>query len=350
LSCKRFLIGTILLCFSVLMPTGYVHAGIFSFISDMFSSEPIEIGFEQGYNSQNVALLQATLSSDPNPGKGGGDITVVNSALLPESGASTALSDSDGAPLSDQISIYSVHKGDTLSAIAKMFGVSINTIVWANDLSGSTLTEGQTLIILPVSGVRHTVKKGDTLKSIASSYRADVREIAQFNDLDVSAKLAIGDVVIVPDGDASGHTAVSPTSKSRTPSTKPTARIRGTGGPDLTGYFIRPVYGGVISQGLHGYNAVDFAANRGTTLVAAASGSVIIARNSGWNGGYGKYIVIAHSNGTQSLYAHLSEVVTYEGASVEQGQLIGYSGNTGKSTGPHLHFEVRGAKNPFIPR
>jgi murein DD-endopeptidase MepM/ murein hydrolase activator NlpD len=123
--------------------------------------------------------------------------------------------------------------------------------------------------------------------------------------------------------------------------------LRGTGGPDLPGYYIRPVYGGTISQGLHGYNGVDLAAPRGTTIVAAAGGNVIIARGSGWNGGYGNYVVISHPNGTQTLYAHLNSVATYEGAQVEQGQLIGYSGSTGKSTGPHLHFEVRGAKNPF---
>jgi murein DD-endopeptidase MepM/ murein hydrolase activator NlpD len=340
----------------LLVPAAFAQAGFLSFLTDLFSPvEAAEVSLEPGLNSQNIALLQASLALNPNPGKGGGDITIIGAALLPESGTAGRLVETsdDGAPLSDQISIYSVHKGDTLSQIAKMFGVSVNTIVWANDLAGSVVTEGQTLTILPVSGVRHTVKKGDTLKSIALLYKADVREVAQFNDLADDVKLAIGDEIIVPDGDASGHSSVLPLARKAVPagySANPTARLRGVGGPDLSGYFNRPVYGGVLSQGLHGYNAVDFAANRGTTIVSAAAGTVIISRNSGWNGGYGKYVVISHANGTQTLYAHLSEAVAYEGGHVEQGQLIGYSGNTGKSTGPHLHFEVRGARNPFIPR
>ncbi|MDO8482413.1 MAG: M23 family metallopeptidase, partial [bacterium] len=73
----------------------------------------------------------------------------------------------------------------------------------------------------------------------------------------------------------------------------------------------------------------------------------IVSKNYGWNGGYGEYVVISHSNGTQTLYSHMSENITYPGMRVSQGQVIGYVGSTGKSTGSHLHFEVRGAKNPF---
>ncbi len=98
---------------------------------------------------------------------------------------------------------------------------------------------------------------------------------------------------------------------------------------------------------MHGNNGVDIAAPLGTPVVASAGGTVIIARSSGWNGGYGLYVVISHSNGTQTLYAHLSSVNVSVGDSVSKGQVIGKVGNTGKSTGPHLHFEVRGARNPF---
>jgi murein DD-endopeptidase MepM/ murein hydrolase activator NlpD len=82
-------------------------------------------------------------------------------------------------------------------------------------------------------------------------------------------------------------------------------------------------------------------------VYAAASGEVIISRASGWNGGYGNYIVIRHPNNTQTLYSHLSRNVVNVGAWVTQGQVIGHVGSTGRSTGPHLHFEVRGAPNPF---
>lgn len=292
-------------------------------------------------NSQNINLFQAPLSPNVNPGRGGGDITIVGLALLSEAVANNATIDSaDGLPLSDQISAYTVRKGDTLSEIASMYGVSVNTVMWANNLSSSVVSEGQNLVILPVSGVRHIVKKGDTLKSIALLYKADLGEIAQFNDIAESSKLALGQLVIVPDGEV-----VTPV---KTKTASPTSTARGVGGPALTGYFVAPIYKAVISQGLHGYNAVDFAASQGTAIFSAAAGKVIVSRSSGWNGGYGKYIVITHPNGTQTLYAHLSEVLVTEGTQLDRGQLIGYSGNTGKSTGPHLHFEVRGAKNPFL--
>lgn len=108
-----------------------------------------------------------------------------------------------------------------------------------------------------------------------------------------------------------------------------------------------PIPGATRSQGLHGYNGVDFAAPLGTPVYASDGGAVLVSRSSGWNGGYGLYVVIKHSNGTQTLYAHLSKTAVTAGSSVSQGQVVGYVGNTGRSTGNHLHFEVRGAQNPF---
>jgi murein DD-endopeptidase MepM/ murein hydrolase activator NlpD len=111
--------------------------------------------------------------------------------------------------------------------------------------------------------------------------------------------------------------------------------------------FTHPAPGSVKSQGIHGYNAVDLAGGMGSAIRAAADGEVIVARPSGWNGGYGNYIVIRHSNGVQTLYAHLSSLNVGVGSYVSQGQTIGGMGNTGRSTGTHLHFEVRGGRNPF---
>jgi murein DD-endopeptidase MepM/ murein hydrolase activator NlpD len=237
----------------------------------------------------------------------------------------------------DRISIYVVHKGDTLPAIAKMFDVSVNTIRWANDIKGNTITVGQTLVILPISGISHTVKKGDTLASIAKMHKGDLEEIMSYNNLPKNAKLAIGDVIIVPDGEISA----------------PVSRPSGTGGgkgysgPSYEGYYMRPIIGGVKTQGIHGHNAVDLASYSGAKIMASAAGIVLIARDSGWNGGYGDYVVIKHDNGTQTLYAHLSGIAVSTGDYVEQGDTIGYMGTTGRSTGIHLHFEIRGAKNPF---
>ena len=122
---------------------------------------------------------------------------------------------------------------------------------------------------------------------------------------------------------------------------------RGTSGPSYSGYYLYPLSSGTKSQGIHGYNGVDLAAPMGTPVFASASGDVVVSDDYGWNGGYGNYVVISHTNGTQTLYAHLTEAAVFAGAYVYQGQIIGYLGSTGKSTGPHLHFEVRGAKNPF---
>ena len=123
--------------------------------------------------------------------------------------------------------------------------------------------------------------------------------------------------------------------------------LRGTGGPDYGGYYLRPITAGRKTQGLHGYNGVDLADAYGTPIYAAAAGTVIISKDAGWNGGYGKYIVIQHNNGTQTLYSHNTENLAVEGQWVGRGQAIALMGFTGKATGPHVHFEIRGAKNPF---
>ena len=320
------------------------NAGFISFVSDLFSggaSKSLEVQ-KDGFNSQNVQLLTSTPNLDSNAAVGGGDITVVgNEALMSESGPSGTLADIGDSVTTGQISKYIVRKGDSLSSIAKMYGVTANTIIWANDIVSNTIKEGQSLTILPVSGTLHTVVKGDTLKTIAKKYKADEGEISQFNGLDQDSLLSIGDTIIIPDGE--GVIKVSGTKLT----SKGTSPYKGGSGPEYTGYYIRPVVGGVKTQGLHGYNAIDIGVRTGTTLYAAAAGQVMISKYSGWNGGYGKYIVVSHNNGTQTVYGHLSEVLVGEGEFVYQGQIIGLTGNTGRSTGPHLHFEIRGAKNPF---
>jgi LysM repeat protein len=324
----------------VSLPFG-ANAGVFSFVSKILNNNNISVDQAVTANSQTVGLLQAAHNPDPNPAKGGGDITVVGgAALLSETGPSGTIAEIEDNPTNDQISIYVVRSGDTVSGIAKMFGVSVNTVIWANNLPGSTIREGQTLIILPISGVRHVVKAGDTIKSIAKSYKADVDEIVRYNNLDLDlTKLTVGQAVIIPDGEISLVV--------RTSGSAPTSRLRGAGGPSYEDYYLRPILGGRKSQGLHGYNAVDLATYIGAPVFAAASGEVIVSQDAGWNGGYGHYIVISHPNGTQTLYSHLIQTLVRSGVSVDRGQLIGLVGSTGKSTGPHLHFEVRGAKNPF---
>lgn len=290
-----------------------------------------------GTNSQNIGLSPAFIAANLGKDTGGGDITISGGALQAESGPNGTSADIVEVPQNDQISLYVVRPGDTLSNIAEMYNVSVNTIIWANDLTrGAALQSGQELIILPINGVRHTVTKGETLASISKKFGGDLREVAQFNDLSENATLAIGQVVMIPGGEV----PVVRTSSSPAP-------VKGSSSPAYAGYYIRPISGGVRTQGLHGYNGVDLANRAGTPVMAAAAGRVIVSRASGWNGGYGNYIVIEHGNGTQTLYAHLNDNTVSVGTRVEQGVVIGHLGNTGRSTGPHLHFEIRGAKNPF---
>jgi len=132
----------------------------------------------------------------------------------------------------------------------------------------------------------------------------------------------------------------------RTTSSSSTAKLRDVGGPVFEGYYMRPA-DGRKTQGLHGYNGIDIGGAVGDPVYAAADGEVIISRSGGWNGGYGNYIVLRHANGTQTLYAHNNKNLVSITDVVVKGQIIGLVGSTGKSTGPHLHFEIRGAKNPF---
>ncbi len=288
-----------------------------------------------------MPLLQATLSPNAEHNTDQGDITIVGgTALLSDDGPTGGLAENKkDHPSSDKISVYVVRKGDTLGTIARMFGVSINTIRWSNDIKGSVISPGQTLVILPVSGVRHVVKKGETLGSITKTYKGDIDEVKRYNNITESTKLSVGDIVIVPDGEV--------ISQSTTVASSPASRTQVVqSAKEYSGYYIRPVPG-KRTQGVHGYNGVDLAPPQGTPIVASAGGLVIVSRSGGWNGGYGSYVVIQHDNGTQTLYAHNQENTVTQGQTVEQGDVIGYVGRTGKATGPHLHFEIRGAKNPF---
>lgn len=257
-----------------------------------------------------------------------------SSALSATTGSLRVSTEDIEYPTNDSISVYEVKKGDTLGMVAELHGVSKNTIMWANDLKSEKLTPGDVLIILPITGVRHTVKKGDTVASIAKKYKGDKEDIAKYNGIAADAKLAVGDIVLVPEGEIQ---SVAPTRSGSLTSANST----------LSGFFTRPVIGGRKTQGIHGHNGIDIAASVGTTVYAAADGQVIAAKSSGYNGGYGSMIIIKHNGNIQTVYAHLSSVQVSVGQYVAKGQAIGAVGNTGRSTGPHLHFEVRGAKNPF---
>jgi murein DD-endopeptidase MepM/ murein hydrolase activator NlpD len=306
-------------------------AGVFDWISSGWENKAQAMTISDK-SVQAMPLPKPAMNIDPNPAKGGGDVTVVDGeALLPEEGPAGTIADIEKAK-NQQISIYVVREGDTLSGIAALFGVSANTIKWANDIPPSgTIRVGQTLTILPVTGVKYTVKKGDTVASIAKQFGADADEVANYNGIET---LAVGTEIIIPDGEIAAPAA-------------PKAAPVSSGATVASGYYSHPVPGARRTQGIHGYNGVDLAAPIGTAIRAAAAGEVIVARQGGYNGGYGSYVVIRHDNGSQTLYAHMSSVSVGIGQTVGKGETIGGVGNSGRSTGAHLHFEIRGAKNPF---
>ncbi len=346
------------------------HASLFSFIYSFVGQTASADETSSTSTVSNSAIDPNTILSPANnfnPVSTSSDeiLAVASEALVPSVGPSGSIADIDNKPSSTAISTYVVHPGDTLSEIADLFNVSINTIVWANDLGTKPIIQpGETLVILPISGVNYTVKKGDTLASIVKKYGGSnkdqtdqINEIMEYNDLPSISSLAVGDTIIIPDGalDTSITQYISTPSKSSkglaANGTSPL--IPGDSGPVAPGpyaggYYACPVHGSWLSQGLHGHNAVDLALGVGNPIYAAADGTVIIGRTGGWNGGYGTYVVISHPNGTETLYAHARKLFVTAGEKVTQGEKIAEIGVTGETTGPHLHFEVRGAANPFL--
>jgi len=231
------------------------------------------------------------------------------------------------------ILIYKVQKGDTLSTIAADFGISHASITWANNIKTSHLNPGQEIVILPISGVKHEIKIGETVESIAEYYSADPQRIIEFNNLK-NLSLKPGETLIVPDGKM-------PQVQRALAQTKATASTL----PSYPNYYSIPTTG--INWGiLHTNNAVDIANRCGTNVIASAEGLVINV-SIGWNSGYGNYVEIQHPNGTETLYAHLNQINVKAGEYVSAKDIIGLMGDSGYSTGCHLHFEIHGAKNPF---
>lgn len=237
---------------------------------------------------------------------------------------------------SKEVIEHIVESGDNLWQIAREYNISLDTILWANDLNeNSVLLVGQKLVILPVSGVIYHVKTGDTLSQISETYKADLKEVITFNNLSSEGDIFIGDILIIPDG-------VMPVSSPQYAS----AWV-----PIANSYFICPIPSPCrITQGLHWYNAIDFSNDKcGEPVFAAAGGEI---QKIGYHSIWGQYIRILHPNGVVTFYGHLSKILTSPGIKVSQGQIIGYTGYTGFTipSGPagcHLHFDVRGAKNPF---
>ncbi len=240
-----------------------------------------------------------------------------------------------------EIITHVVAEGETLSSIAQRYGLEVSTIQWENNLEEkSTLKPGSELRILPVDGVRHKVQRGETIYTIGKKYGLEESAVQvivdyPFNEFlnDETFELATGQYLMVPDGVPPKKEVVRPA----TPRT--VVRTPDAGAVTAVGSFIWPASGG-ITQGYRFYHKAIDIANRGGGPILAADGGTVVA--AGWDSnGYGNRVVIDHANGNLTLYAHMSVLQVSEGQRVNRGDVIGQMGSTGRSTGTHLHFEIR---------
>lgn len=238
---------------------------------------------------------------------------------------------------------YTVQEGDTVSIIASKFGISTNTVLWANNLTDRSLIRpGDKLIILPISGILHKVQRGDTVAKIAGRYSAVADQIIEFNRLVDENDLDIDETLIVPNGEVPEVPKPSPApQKSRglafriprifTP--PPPVRV------DPSDRMLWPTTYRKINQYFRGWlhTGLDIDCDYGIAIYAAKSG---VVTQSGWARGYGNSVTISHSSGIQTLYGHNQKNLVRSGQRVDKGQVIAMCGSTGRSTGTHVHFEV----------
>lgn len=246
----------------------------------------------------------------------------------------------------DKVITYTVAKGDTLSTIAQKFGISTNTIKWQNNLVSDTLSVGDNLEILPVSGMAYKVNRGDTVYTIAKKLDTEAQKIVDFpfNDFanPETFSLVEGQILIVPDGVK--------------PAEQPYIRrqVYIAQGPSSTSFsasgFTWPVRGLITQFATWYHMALDIAAPFGTPIVAAKSGIIASASVGSWDYGYGTNVVIDNGSGYSTLYSHMSAVNVSVGQNVVGGStVIGWIGMSGRTTGSHLHFEVRQNGAPINP-
>ncbi|PIT86782.1 MAG: hypothetical protein COU33_01280 [Candidatus Magasanikbacteria bacterium CG10_big_fil_rev_8_21_14_0_10_43_6] len=235
---------------------------------------------------------------------------------------------------------HEVLPGDVIGAIAERYGISVNSILWANGLSArSYIRPGDVLKIPPSSGLYHTVASGDTVSKIASIYGVNADEIVEFNRLQKNgADIVVGEDLFIPDGVKPTPRIVS--APRPAPFVSISAPPPSVSAPAGSGY-VWPTSVRRITQYFGWrHTGVDIAGPVGTPLYAARAGTVIKSQ-CGWNGGYGCYVILDHGGGVQTLYGHASQLYVSVGQQVGQGQALAAMGSTGRSTGPHVHFEVR---------
>jgi murein DD-endopeptidase MepM/ murein hydrolase activator NlpD len=229
---------------------------------------------------------------------------------------------------------YTVKWGDSVSSIALAYGLSMDAIITSNNIKDARrLPAGMELRIPNMDGISYTVKKGDNLSTIAESRKVPLNVVLDANNITSSA-ISPGQILFIPGARmqkedlrrAMGELFVYPVKGRRT---------------DSYGYRINPF---TNTQQFHA--AIDLAAPTGTPVKASREGRVTSIGN---NAVYGKFIILSHGGGYETLYAHLNTIVVKQGSRVNQGEKIGEVGSTGRSTGPHLHFAIYKNDRPVNP-
>jgi murein DD-endopeptidase MepM/ murein hydrolase activator NlpD len=256
---------------------------------------------------------------------------------------------------------YTVQPGDTIFGVAAQFGLTPTTIVWSNREAIKDvpwlIRAGTELLILPTDGVYHTVQSGETIANIASAYGIDPAGLYnEWNDLDRGKEPREGQRLVVPGGKGEELTWQLPR---RYPGRGPDSVVNGicngivVTGAGGQGWFTYPTGSSQVSGWYfhdprnRGHVGIDYRCEQGEPIYAADNGVVTVA---GWNGTYGIMVEVNHGAGFSTRYGHLSRTIVECGQTVYQGDLIGYCGTTGWSSGAHLHFEIRHYGVPLDPQ
>lgn len=258
----------------------------------------------------------------------------------------------EGKRPNHEFETYRVERGDTPSEIAYQFGIKTETLLGGNPFlsqESSLMQPGMDLTILPIDGVLHDVQQGDTLESLSEQYGISVEDIIAYepNNLEFPYRLYPDTQILVPGAIAEVFVWTPPSlsSVSSGPSREGSGIAPAIVG---TGTFVYPVSSRNFTQNFwYGHPGIDIALAEGSGVFAADTGTVTFA---GWNiYGYGNLIVVNHGNGYETFYGHLSAINVFPGQIVYQGNVIGAVGNTGRSSGPHIHFEIRTNGNQDDP-
>ncbi|MCK5245570.1 M23 family metallopeptidase, partial [Candidatus Bipolaricaulota bacterium] len=238
--------------------------------------------------------------------------------------------DGVGPIRSERFLVHTVDDGESIADIATVLGVSVSNLLASNRLFGGEQLQPNQVLYASDQGIVHIIQLGQTLSDIARSYAVPLEALMEANDLTSSSTIFAGDRILIPGATTSFWNNAVALSKG------------------ISTQFIWPLEGELVSEfgwrvhpvlgDRHHHEGIDLDVPEGTTVHAAAAGEVYFY---GEQPGYGNVLIIEHANGFYSLYGHLSDSFVFAGQYVEMGQAVARSGNTGISSGPHLHFELR---------